>query len=573
MDISRIRNFALVAHIDHGKSTLADRLMERAGLLPTTKAETPRIDSMELETERGVTIKLKAVRLPCTLSAKTYTLNMLDTPGHVDFSYEVSRSLAACEGVLLLVDATQGIQAQTLSHLEKARELELAVVGVINKIDAPAARVQEVEEEMKQLGIRGEILKISALEGWGIEGVFGAVVERIPAPRGEPVEPFKALVFDSTFDPHLGTIAYVRVVDGNLENREQRSENRVKFLGTRAQADVKELGFFAPERKSAESISAGEVGYIATGLRDPQGVRVGDTVVLVSQLSSFPVTQLPGYRPPQSYVFASFFARNARFDEFKRALETLYLEEPSITVSEVSTAVFGRGFRIGFLGTFHLEIVGERLKREFGLDLIVTKPTVNLTSLDQEPWIKAEILTPPEYLSGVTKLVNAYRGILGETATLGSRLKVAVELPLMEFIRGFYDALKGISQGYASLSWEFLENRLAELVELKILVHGGEAEGLSEVVTKDQALRMGREKLKKLKKILPRKQFAYAVQAKVGGKIIAREDIPALRKDVTAPLYGGDVTRKRKLLEKQKKGKKRLGRQGQVEVPPEAFLV
>ena len=562
---ANIRNFAIIAHIDHGKSTLADRLMERTGLLPPAETETPRIDRMELETERGVTIKLKAVRLPFELLSAKYSLNMIDTPGHADFSYEVSRSLAACEGVLLLVDATQGVQAQTLSHLETARELGLAVVGVINKIDSPLARIPETEKELRDLGIEGEILRLSALEGEGIDEVLRAVVERIPPPQGKLIEPFRALVFDSTFDPHLGTIAYVRVVDGEIESANRPT---VKFLGTKASAQVKEIGYFSPDRKPTFALRTGEIGSIATGIRDPREVRVGDTVVLTNQ-----TTALPGYQPPQSYVFASFFAKNSDFAEFRRALQTLRLEEPAISIEEISSTAFGRGFRIGFLGTFHLEIVKERLTREFGLELVVTKPTVSFRGLEEEPWILLTVLTPSEYLARVARLVAERRGKLGETETLGNRLKFSAELPLLEFVRGFYDALKSISHGYASLSWEFLDYRSAPLVELDILVHEDLVEGLTEIVLRDEAERMGREKLKKLKEILPRQLFAYAIQARSAGKILAREDISAVRKDVLAKLSGGHVERKMKKLQEQKKGKKKLAKFGRVEMPPAAFLV
>ncbi|OGC38244.1 hypothetical protein A2V54_03310 [candidate division WWE3 bacterium RBG_19FT_COMBO_53_11] len=562
-----IRNFAIIAHIDHGKSTLADRLMEATGVLPPAQTETPRIDRMELETERGVTIKLKAVRLPYELHATNYVLNMIDTPGHADFSYEVSRSLAACEGALLLVDATQGVQAQTLSHLEKARELGLTVIGVINKIDSPLARVAETEKELRDLGIEGEILRISALRGEGIDRALEAVVARIPPPGGELVEPFRALVFDSTFDAHLGTIAYVRVVDGEIESSHRPT---VKFLGTKVSTQVKELGYFSPDRKPTPALRTGEIGSIATGIRDPREVRVGDTIV---ESSDRQVGPLPGYRPPQSFVFASFFAKNSDFEEFRKALQTLRLEEPAISVEEISSTAFGRGVRIGFLGTFHLEIVRERLTREFGLELVVTKPTVAFHGLEEEPWILLTVLTPAEFLSGVARLVAERRGKLGETEILGNRLKISTELPLLEFVRGFYDALKSNSKGYASLSWEFLDYRPARLAELEIIVHDRPVEGLAEIVLREEAERMGREKLKKLKEILPRQQFAYAIQAKAGGKILAREDVPAVRKDVLAKLSGGHVERKMKKLKEQKKGKARLAKFGKVEMPPEAFLV
>lgn len=574
---TKIRNFAITAHIDHGKSTLADRLMEAAGVLPPLAQPSghlaPRIDRMELETERGVTIKLKAVRLPYTLNSRPYTLNMIDTPGHADFSYEVSRALAACEGILLLVDATAGVQAQTISHFAKAQELGLAVIGVVNKVDSPLAKVEETERQMRDLGVTGEILKISALAGWGIEDVLQAIATRVPDPKGSVSEPFRALVFDSLFDSHLGVVAYVRVVDGELEiSKKQKS---IKFLGTGVEAKIKEAGFFTPDRSPSDSLSAGEVGYLATGLRDPQSVRVGDTVIqeISDKQEAVRTKPLPGYEPPQSFVFASFFARNTDFEELSKALAKLRLEEPAISLEEISSVAFGRGFRIGFLGTFHLEIVRERLMREFGLELIVTKPTVPLPNLEEEPWIRLLIITAPEYLVSVTKSILVKRGQIGETTSLGNRLKVSAELPLLEFIRGFYDSLKSVSSGYASLSWEFLGYRKADLANLEILIHGESVEGLSEIVFKGDAEKLAREKLVKLKDLLPREQFSYAVQAKVGGKIIAREDIPAYRRDVLAKLSGGHVERKMKKLGEQKKGKKRLAKFGHVDIPPEAFLV
>ena len=563
MKQENIRNFAVIAHIDHGKSTLADRLMEETGLLKRIETETPRIDRMELETERGVTIKLKAVRLPYSFNGQSYVLNMLDTPGHVDFSYEVSRSLAACEGALLLVDATQGIQAQTLSHLEKARELGLTVVGAINKVDVVHAKVKETEEEMRELGIEGEILRISALKGEGVREVLQAVVGRIPAPTGDPAAPFRALVFDSTFDAHLGAIAYLRVVDGVLSAKE-----KIDFFGTKAQAPIKELGYFSPDRQPSQSLAVGEVGYVATGIRDLAAVSTGDTVRILGE----EVTPLPGYQPPQPYVFASFFAKNADFTEFKKALNILILEEPALSVEEISSVAFGRGFRLGFLGTFHLEIVKERLKREFALQLVVTKPTLDFADLSQEPWITLTVLTPSQFLSAVLKLLTDKRGVIGETVEFGNRLKLTAELPLMEFVRGFYDALKSVSSGYASFSWEMLGNRPADLATLEILIHGEPVEGLVEVVTREEAERVGRERLKRLKDVMPRQQFGYALQAKVGGKVVAREDVPAFRKDVLAKLSGGHVERKMKKLKEQKKGKARLKRLGKVEVPPEAYL-
>ena len=444
----------------------------------------------------------------------------------------------------------------------------MEVIGAINKIDAPTARVKEAEEEMHELEIKGEILKISALTGDGVDDIITSIIDRIPAPKGDPEKDLRALVFDSSFDVHLGAVSYIRVMDGEV-GQNKGKDLEIEFLRAKIKTKIKELGYFDPDRKPSVAISAGEVGYIATGLKDPGAIKVGDTVIL----SGSSVSALPGYKEPQSFVFASFFAQNVQFPDFKKALQTLRLEEPAVSVEEIASSAFGRGFKLGFLGTFHLEIVRERLTREFDLDLVVTKPTVDFPSLNKEPWINLSILVPPKYLSEIIKIVTARRGVVGMTQTLANRLKVSAELPLMEFVRGFYDSLKTVSSGYASFSWEFAGYKDADLAELEISVHEEPVEGLQEIVTRQEAQRVGREKLKKLKEVLPKQQFSYALQAKIGGKIIAREDVPAFRKDVTASLYGGDVTRKRKLLEKQKKGKKRLARFGKVEIPPQAFLV
>ncbi len=493
---------------------------------------------------------------------------MIDTPGHTDFSYEVSRSLAACEGAILLVDATRGPQAQTVAHFEKAQHLGLSVIGVINKIDSPLARVGETEREMRMMGIGGEILKISALTGEGVELVLEAVVKNVPAPRGEHKKPFRALVFDSIYDDHLGIVAYICVVDGELEIKTSGAKQQVEFLGAEQSVKVREIGYFVPERTPSSHLGVGEVGYLATGIKDPQVVMVGDTVA-----SSGKVKPLPGYEESQSFVFASFFPATGDFEELKGALNRLRLEEPAVSVEEISSPAFGRGLKLGFLGEFHLEIVKERLRREFDLALVVTKPAVAFPDLEREPWIKMVVITPPPYLAKITKLVNDQRGEVGEVVGFGSKIRLSAKLPLMEFFEGLHDRLKSISSGYASLDWEFIGYRPAKLVRLDINIHGQLVGGLSEIVLKKQAWQVGREKVRRLKKVMPREQFAYALQAKVGGKVIAREDIPALRKDVTAPLYGGDVTRKRKLLKKQKKGKKLLAKHGHVSIPPAAFLI
>jgi len=598
----KIRNIALIAHINHGKSTLADRLLEKTGTIPPLKMREQFLDNMELERERGVTIKLKAVkiryrlpdRLKRTLHFELCTLNLIDTPGHVDFSYEVSRSLAACEGAVLIVDAVSGIQAQTVAHTQKALELGLKIIPVVNKIDLEAAEPEKVGSDLvKNFGFNyEEILFASAKKGEGIERILEAIVERVPPPRGSPSKPLRALVFDSSYDEHKGVIAYVRIVDGSIGLSEARSlpnKTEIYFLATGAKCEPLEVGYFTPEMEPARGLSSGEVGYIATGLKDTSLVRVGDTVTKFK----IGVEPLPGYKEPKPAVFVSFYPiDNKKFPELEEGLKKLKLSDPSISFERESSAL-GQGFRCGFLGVFHAEIVRERLERDYDLEIFATSPSVEYQSFIHdslfiiqkpsdlprpsmevlEPWVRASIFTPKKYLGSVIQLCQDKRGVAISTDYIGeNQVKLIYELPLSELITDFFDRLKSLSSGFASLDYELIEHRPVEVCRLDILVAGEKVEPLAQIVLKEKAAAVGRRVVKRLKEVLPRQQFAVALQAAVGGKILARETIPALRKDVTAKLYGGDVTRKKKLLEKQKKGKKRLKKFGRVTLPPEALL-
>ena len=605
----QIRNVALIAHINHGKSTLADRLLEETGTIPPLKMREQFLDKMELERERGVTIKLKAVkiryrlpdRLKRTLHFELCTLNLLDTPGHVDFSYEVSRSLAACEGAVLIVDAVSGIQAQTVAHTQKALELGLKIIPVVNKIDLEAAEPERVADDLvKNFGFSyDEVLFASAKKGEGIEGILEAIVERVPPPRGNPSKPLRALVFDSSYDEHKGTIAYIRIVDGSIGLSEVRSlpnKTEIYFLAAGAKCEPLEVGYFTPEMKPTAGLATGEVGYIATGLKDVGLVRVGDTVTNVKAQSASGgsnVKPLPGYKEPKPVVFVSFYPiDNKKFPELEEGLKKLKLSDPSISFERESSSL-GQGFRCGFLGVFHAEIVKERLERDYDLEIFTTAPSVEYQSfihhslfiiqkpsdLPQpsievlEPWVRASIFTPKKYLGAVIQLCQDKRGASVATDYVSeNQVKLVYELPLAELISDFFDRLKSLSSGFASLDYELIEHRPVEVCRLDILVAGDRIEPLAQIVLREKATEVGREIVKKLKKIIPRQQFAVSLQAAVGGKILARETIPALRKDVTAKLYGGDVTRKRKLLEKQKKGKKRLKKFGRVTLPQEAFF-
>jgi len=594
---NQIRNVALIAHINHGKSTLADRLLERTGTIPPLKMRAQVLDNMELERERGVTIKLKAVRMNYELRATNYVLNLIDTPGHVDFSYEVSRSLAACEGAVLIVDAASGIQAQTVAHTRKALNLGLKIIPVVNKVDLDVAEPEKAADDLvKTFGFsRGEVLFSSAKEGQGIDEILQAIVERVPPPNGDPSAPLRALVFDSSYDEHKGAIAYVRIVDGFLIHH---SSFIIQFAASRAECEPVEVGHFAPEMTTAEGLETGEVGYIATGLKDINLVKVGDTVTNAKVSSNNAKTRrgvipLPGYKEPKPVVFVSFYPLdNKNFADLEGALKKLQLTDPAMNFSR-ETSSLGQGFRCGFLGVFHAEIVKERLERDYDLEIFATSPSVEYklvtgnqelvirsagelpqaTAEVLEPWVRASIFSPKDYLGAVMQLCEDKRGVYLSTKYLSERrVQLSYEVPLSELIVDFYDQLKSLSSGFASLDYELIEHRPVEVIRLDILVAGDRVEPLAQIVLKKEAAEAGRRVVKRLKKVVPKQQFAVALQAVVGGKILARETIPALRKDVTAKLYGGDVTRKKKLLEKQKKGKKKLKKFGRVPLPQEAFF-
>jgi len=592
MDQQRIRNFCIIAHIDHGKSTLADRLLELTGTIPPREMREQVLDSMELEREKGVTIKASAVRMIYKASdGQEYELNLIDTPGHVDFAYEVSRALAACEGAILVVDSVQGIQAQTVANLYMALDHDLEIIPVANKIDLARARPDEVARELEELiGIPAEeTLKVSAKEGVGVEEVLEAIVERIPPPHGDPHGPLRALIFDSHYDPYKGVVAYVRVVDGEitLDRPLLLMANGVKF-------EPMEVGTFTPGLSPVEALSAGEVGYVATGLKDVRDCRVGDTITSAQEPAREP---LPGYRPAKPMVFASFYPTEREgYSLLKDALEKLQLNDASLTYQPESSQALGLGFRCGFLGLFHMEIVQERLEREYGLDILATAPSVEyhvLTSRGEvvevrspadlpppgeieeidEPWMDVRIWTPDEYIGSIMELVTRRRGEVGPIKYLDrQRVLLQFQMPLSELIVDFYDQLKSCTRGYASLDYAFAGYRPGDLVKMDILVNKEPVDALSLIVHRDKAYPVGKALVKKLKEVIPRQLFPVPIQAAIGKRVIARETVKALRKNVLAKCYGGDVTRKRKLLQRQKEGKKRLKRIGKVEVPQEAFL-
>lgn len=583
--MQKIRNFAIAAHIDHGKSTLADRMLEMTGTVEHSKMKAQLLDQMDIERERGITIKLQ----PVQMSWKGYELNLIDTPGHVDFTYEVSRSLAAVEGVVLLIDATQGVQAQTLSNFYLAKKQHLTIVPVINKIDMPAADPEKVISEMTEiLNISAdEVIKISAKEGTNVENLLDRIVGKVPAPKNGQAEK-RALIFDSSFDPFKGVIAYVRIFDGNFTKGEQ-----VKFLGTAGEGSLVEIGVFKPKLVEKEVLEEGEIGYLATGLKDVNLVRVGDTIVSKTEKTSSP---LPGYREIRPMVFAGFYpADNDKFPALKDALEKLKLNDASLTFEADSSTALGFGFRCGFLGLLHFEVVQERLEREYNLDLVASSPTVKyqveLTSGEnteisnptkfpdpseirslKEPIITATIVSRSEYLGGILELLNNRRAVVADIRYISSQVVIEFTLPLAEVVSDFYDKLKSVSSGYASFDYELAGWEEVDAVKLDILVAKDVVDALSQIVVKKKAEEVGRKLVEKLKEVLPRQNFEVSIQAAIGGKIIARADVPAFRKDVTAKLYGGDVTRKNKLLDKQKKGKKRLKQFGKVQIPQEAFL-
>ena len=591
-DTAKVRNFSIIAHIDHGKSTLADRLLEQTNTVSQREMKAQLLDPMDLEREKGITIKARAVRMSYTArDGQTYQLNLIDTPGHVDFSYEVSRSLAACEGALLVVDAAQGIEAQTMANVYLALEQDLAIVAVINKIDLPSADPQKVAAEVGQLIglLDDEIVQASAKTGLGVEEILEAVVRHMPPPRGIPADPPRALIFDSHYDPYKGVIAYVKIVDGSIA-----SGDRIRLMANGKEAELLEVGYFDPELHPAPALATGEVGYIATGLKIVQDVQVGDTVTLASTSA---LQQLPGYRPVKPMVFAGLYpVESEEYPMLRDALERLRLNDGSLTWEPESSDALGFGFRCGFLGLLHMEIIQERLEREYGIHLLATAPSVeyevqlrggaelridNPSDLPspgefeeiREPWLDISIIAPARYIGAVMELVTGRRGDYRELTYLDpERVQMKFEMPLAELIVDFYDQLKSRTQGYASLDYVFKDMRPADLVKLDVLVNGQPVDALSLISHRDDAYARGRELVENLRGLIPRQLFDVPVQASIGSRIIARETIRAMRKNVLSKCYGGDVTRKRKLLEKQKEGKARMKLVGNVEIPQEAFL-
>ena len=589
--IDRIRNFSIVAHIDHGKSTLADRLIQSTGALAEREMVEQVLDSMEIERERGITIKAQTVRLEYNADdGKTYILNLMDTPGHVDFAYEVSRSLAACEGSLLVVDATQGVEAQTLANVYHALDAGHEIVPVLNKIDLPAAEPERVKEQIEDvIGLdASDAVPISAKTGLNIDRVLEAIVHRLPPPKGDEAAPLKALLVDSWYDAYLGVVVLVRVVDGKL-----RKDMRVRMMAADAVYTVDRLGVFRPKMTDIDVLGPGEIGFITAQIKQVADTRVGDTITDDRRPTAQP---FPGFKPAQPVVFCGLFPVDAAdFEDLRAAMGRLRLNDASFSFEMESSAALGFGFRCGFLGLLHLEIIHERLEREFNLDLIATAPSViykiglnngdeielhnpvdmpDIVKITQirEPWIKATILTPDDYLGSVLKLCQDRRGEQLDLSYVGKRALVVYALPLNEVVFDFYDRLKSISKGYASFDYVLTDYRAGDLVKMSILVNGEPVDALSMLVHRDRADMRGRAMVEKLKDLIPPHMFQIPVQAAIGAKIIARETIRALRKDVTAKCYGGDATRKRKLLEKQKAGKKRMRQFGKVDIPQEAFI-
>jgi GTP-binding protein LepA len=589
---THIRNFCIIAHIDHGKTTLSDRLLEQTGTLSAREMTERVLDSMDLEREKGITIKARAVRMQYTArDGQTYQLNLIDTPGHVDFSYEVSRSLAACEGAVLVVDATQGIEAQTLANTYLALEHDLVLIPVVNKIDLPAANPEHVAEELERvIGIRrDEVIFASAKEGVGVDEILEAIVRRVPPPHGNRRQPLRALIFDSHYDSYKGVMAYVRVVDGTVQ-----AGSRILMMATEQTADVLEVGVFRPDLTPVDSLAAGEVGYIATGLKNVRDSRVGDTITDAASPADKP---LPGYRPVKPMVFAGLYpVESGAYGLLRDALDKLKLNDAALVYEPESSAALGFGFRCGFLGLLHMEIVQERLEREYNIDLLTTAPSVeyrvrttdgreifvhspqdlpspNAIEEIAEPWLEVTIIAPSRYIGAVMDLVTSRRGTSRRMEFLDEqRVVLTYDMPLAEMLVDFYDQLKSRTQGYASLDYTFRDYEPGRLVRLDVLVNGQPVDALSLITHADKAYARGKELVEKLRKLIPRQLFDVPIQAAIGSRVIARETIPALRKNVLAKCYGGDVTRKRKLLEKQAEGKKRLKRVGSVEIPQEAFM-
>ena len=618
MDTAHIRNFLITAHIDHGKSTLADRLLELTQTIERRKMHPQYLDRMGLEQERGITIKMQPVRMVWSpnhaesrisnlesrkeravdgtpgrdsdleIRDSTYILNLIDTPGHVDFSYEVSRALAAVEGAILLVDATKGVQAQTLANLELARAHGLTIIPAVNKIDLPQARPDAAASEIASLLkiAPDTVAAVSARDGTGVAALLAKVIERVPPPTGNASGELRALVFDSQYDDFRGVVAHVRVRDGEI-----RRGDKVRFVATGVAAEVLEAGIFRPERTAVAALAAGEIGYVITGVKDPAAVRIGDTLIAVASRTR----ALPGYREPQPVVYAALFPEDAdEFEALRDGLSKLRLNDAALTLTPEESHAFGRGFRCGFLGTLHLEIVVERLRREFGLRLIVAHPSVAIRVLSPEgdehmvrtprefplqrktafePWVRLEVLLPPEALSAALRVIGETRGVVEETQTVtAERLVIRAAVPLLDVVEGFSDRLKSATRGFASFSWQPMGDREGDLVRLDVLVAHETIEAFTQIAPRRFAETAARRIVVRLKETLPAQLFAVAIQVSVDGRIAARETIPALRKDVTAPLYGGDFTRKKKLLVKQRKGKKRLEKTGRVRIPPEVFF-
>lgn len=589
--IDNIRNFSIVAHIDHGKSTLADRLIQLTGGLEAREMTEQVLDSMDIEKERGITIKAQTVRLKYRArDGKDYILNLIDTPGHVDFAYEVNRSLAACEGSLLVVDASQGVEAQTLANVYQAIENNHEIVPVLNKVDLPAAEPDKVKQQIEDvIGIdASDAIPISAKTGVGIPDVLEAIVTRLPAPKGDRNAPLKALLVDSWYDVYLGVIVLVRIVDGTMKEGDQ-----IQMMRTGAEYNVDRVGVFTPKKTEVKELGPGEIGFLTASIKEVADTRVGDTITLAKKPTAEP---LPGFKPAIPVVFCGLFPVDAaEFEELRAAMGKLRLNDASFSFEMETSAALGFGFRCGFLGLLHLEIIQERLEREFNLDLIATAPSViyKMTLTDgsmieihnpvdmpdvvkieeiQEPWIEATIMTPDEYLGSVLKLCQDRRGVQKELTYVGNRAMAKYDLPLNEVVFDFYDRLKSVSKGYASFDYHLTDYKPSDLVKMQILVNGDPVDALSMLVHRTRAEGRGRAMVEKLKELIPPHMFQVPIQAAIGGKVIARETVRALRKDVTAKCYGGDATRKRKLLEKQKEGKKKMRQYGKVDIPQEAFI-
>ena len=590
---ARLRNFSIIAHIDHGKTTLSDRLLELTHTIDPRQMTSQMLDSMDLEKEHGITIKARAVRLEYTAAdGLVYGLNLIDTPGHVDFSYEVSRSLQACEGAILVIDATQGIEAQTLANVHLALKQNLVIIPVLNKIDLPSAQVDVVIDELENVLAmpREEVLLASAKDGTGVAEILEAIVQRVPPPKGDPEAPLQGLIFDSHYDPYKGVIVYIRLAQGTLHGHDI-----IRLMGSGAEAELVEIGFFRPQLVPIPELHAGDVGYVATGLKSVREAQVGDTVTTVANPADHP---LPGYQPAKSLVFAGIYpVMGSDYPLLRDAMEKLHLNDASFSFEPESSVALGFGFRCGFLGLLHMEIVQERLEREFGQELIASAPSVqykivlinNQGTVDVdnpskmpdagiieeilEPWVKLGIVTPTTYIGTLMELAKNRRGSFLDMEYLDpKRVMLNFELPLGEVIVDFYDQLKTRTQGYASMEFEEIGYRAANLVKVDVLVAGEPVDALSVIVHRDRAQAIGRELVHRLRGLIPRQMFEIAVQAAIGSNVIARETVAAMRKNVLAKCYGGDITRKRKLLEKQKEGKQRMKRVGSVEIPQEAFL-